>query len=216
MSLTWICQALGIPKSKGHSILTILQAYDLVEKDPKTKTYMLGAKLIPLARAVLDHLDLRAAAAPFVEELARETGTAVWFALRREESLLVVSKYEGGEHFWVMPGIGHTFSLFEGPHGKSILAFLPDEERERLLSGRSAVDTKSLRHELALIKKFGFARDLGKFAKGINAVAAPVFGPGQKIAGVLLLFGTFPDKDVDKYGRKTADTARRLSQRLGN
>jgi len=216
MSLTKICQIVGIHKSKGYSILKTLQAYDLVEKDPQAKTYMLGARLIPLARAVLDHLDFRIASGPLLEEVARETGTTAWFGLRLNELLFVVSKYEAGEHFWATPGIGHTFNLFEGAHGKAVLAFLPDEERERMLSRRKVTDTKNLRRELASIRELGFAQDLGKFATGINAVAAPVFGPGQQISGVLLLFGTFPEEKVETYGRKAADTAKRISQKLGN
>jgi len=214
INLTRICQAVGINNSKGHYILTTLQAYGLVEKDPHAKTYMLGARLIPLARAVLDHLDYRAAAGPLVEEMAKETGTTAWFGLRINESLFVLSKYEAGEHFWVTPGIGQTFSSFEGAHGKAVLAFLPDKERMLLL--QKGKDLRILPHELNSIRKLGFARDLGTFAKGINAVAAPVFGPGKRLIGILLLFGTFPEQMADTYGRKIADTAKRLSQKLGN
>jgi DNA-binding IclR family transcriptional regulator len=213
-SLTNICKNVGIHKSKGHSILTTLQRYGLVERDPEAKTYTLGARLIPLARTVLDHLDFRSAANPVVEQLAKETDMTAWFGIRMNESLFVVSKYEPGEHFWATPGIGHTFNLFEGAHGKAILAFLPDEERKAVLSARKA--TNGLMKEIASIRQLGFARDLGEFARGINAVAAPVFGPGQQVAGVLLLFGTFPEAKTEKFGRKTADAAKRISQKLGN
>jgi IclR family transcriptional regulator, acetate operon repressor len=214
MSLTKICQAVCIHKSKGYSILTTLQTYGLVERDPEAKTYTLGARLIPLARAVLDHLDFRSAATPIVEELAKDTGMTAWFGLRMNESVFVVSKYEPGEHFWATPGIGHTFNLYEGAHGKAVLAFLPDKERKAVLSARKA--SNGLTKELALINQLGFARDLGEFARGINAVAAPVFGPGQQVAGVLLLFGTFPEAKTERFGRRTADAAKRISQRLGN
>jgi DNA-binding IclR family transcriptional regulator len=214
MSLTNICKNVGIHKSKGHSILATLQRYGLVERDPEAKTYTLGARLIPLARAVLDHLDFRAAATPIVEKLAKETDMTVWFGLRMNESLFVVSKYESGGHFWATPGIGHTFNLFEGAHGKAVLAFLPEEERKAVLSARKV--SNGLMKELASVKQLGFARDLGEFARGINAVAAPVFGPGQQVAGVLLLFGTFSKDKTEKFGRRTADAAKRISQRLGN
>jgi IclR family transcriptional regulator, acetate operon repressor len=216
MSLTNICQAVGIHNSKGHYILTTLQAYGFVEKDPHAKTYMLGARLIPLARAVLDHLDYRAAAGPLVEEVAKETATTVWFAIKMNESLFVVSKYEGGGHFWATPGIGQTFNLFEGAHGKAVLAFLSDEERERILRSRKGKDKKDWRHELDSVKKVGFAKDFGEFAKGISAVAAPVFGPGKQLIGVLLLFGTFPEERGETYGRRISDTAKRLSEKLGS
>ena len=114
VSLTNICKALGLHKSKGHSILKTLQRYDIVARDPDSKAYTLGARPIPLARAVLDHLDFRSAAAPIVEELAKETGMTVWFGLAMNKSLFVVSKYEAGEHFWATPGIGQSFRLYEG------------------------------------------------------------------------------------------------------
>ena len=214
MTLTKVCQAVGIHKSKGHSILTTLQKYGLVERDSQAKTYTLGARLIPLARTVLDHLDFRAVATPFVEVLARETGTTAWFAVRRDESLVVVSKYEGGGHFWATPGIGHTFHLSEkGAHNKAVLAFLPETELKALPVNRLS---NSFRKEASSIRELGYASDLGEFAKGINAVASPVFGPGGQVVGVLLLFGTFSDDKVEKFGRKTAAIARQISQKLGH
>jgi DNA-binding IclR family transcriptional regulator len=214
MSLTNICKAVDMHKSKGHSILKTLHRYDIVARDPDSKAYTLGARLIPLARAVLDHLDFRSAAAPVVQELAKETGMTVWFGVVMNESLFVVSKYEGGEHFWATPGIGQTFRLSEGAHGKAALAFLPGPEREAILS--SVKNTRGFLHELDSARQSGFARDAGEFAKGINAVAAPVFGPGQRVLGILLLFGTFPKAKMDRLGGKTANAAKRISQKLGN
>ncbi len=214
MSLTNICKAIGLHKSKGHSILKTLQSYDIVARDPASKAYTLGARLIPLARAVLDHLDIRSAAAPVVERLAKETGMTVWFGQAMNRSLFVVSKYEAGEHFWATPGIGHTFRLYDGAHGKAALAYLPDTERDALLS--KVPDRKAVMRELDSVRQKGFARDAGEFAKGINAVAAPVFGPGRQMLGVLLLFGTFPKSQMDSLGAKTADAAGRISQKLGS
>jgi DNA-binding IclR family transcriptional regulator len=214
MSLTNICKAVGMHKSKGHSILKTLHRYDIVARDPDSKAYTLGARLIPLARAVLDHLDFRSAAAPIVEELAKGTRMTVWFGLTMNQSLYVVNKYEAGEHFWATPGIGQTFRLHEGAHGKAALAFLPSAEREAILP--NVENQKVLLRELDFVRKAGFARDAGEFAKGINAVAAPVFGPGQQVVGVLLLFGTFPKAKMDSLGSKTANAAKRISQKLGN
>lgn len=213
MNLTKICQGMGIRNSKGHYILATLQAYGFVDKDPYSKTYTLGARTIPLARTVIDHLDYRAAAAPFVEELARETSSVVWFGLRLGESLFVLNKYEGKKHFWATPGIGHTFDFFSGAHGRIMLAFMPDEERIPFLEKHE--DIKISQNDLASIRKTGYTQDFGTYVKGINAVVAPVFGSNKQLIGVLLLFGTFSAKKFDAYGRKTADAAKRLSQKLG-
>ena len=214
MSLTRICKGVGIHNSKGHYILATLQAYGFVEKDPHGKTYMLGARMIPLARTVIDHLDYRSASIPFVEELAKETRATAWFGLRMNESLFVLSKHEMENHFWATPGIGQTFDFFMGAHGKAMLAFLPDEERAPLL--KKYKDARISKDDLTAIQKAGFAKDFGALAEGINAVAAPVFGAGRKLIGVLLLFGTFSVETADSFGRKTADAAKRLSKKLGN
>lgn len=214
MSLTRICQGVGINNSKGHYILATLQAYGFVEKDPYAKTYMLGARIIPLARTVIDHLDYKAASTSIVEDLAKQTKATVWFGLRMNESLFVLNKHEGGNHFWATPGIGQTFDFFMGAHGKAMLAFLPDEERALLLRKYKGITASS--DELTLIRKTGFAKDSGAFAEGISAVAAPVFGAETRLIGVLLLFGTFSMDKADTFGRKTADAAQRLSKKLGN
>jgi DNA-binding IclR family transcriptional regulator len=91
---------------------------------------------------------------------------------------------------------------------------LLEVQRKAVLSARKA--SNGLMKELSLIKQLGFARDLGEFARGINAVAAPVFGPGQQVAGVLLLFGMLTEDKTERFGRRTADASKRISQRLGN
>jgi DNA-binding IclR family transcriptional regulator len=214
MSLTKICQALGIRNSKGHYILSTLKQYGLVNKDPDSKTYMLGPGLIPLARSVLDHLDFRSAAAPVVEELARQVNATVYFGLRMRDSFFVLNKYEAGGHFWATPGIGQTFNFYEGAHGKAALAFLSDDERELVVEHGKGM--RISQKELSLIRAQGFANDYGKFFKGINAIAAPVFGAGNQLVGVLLLFGTFDEKKANAYGPQLVRAATRLSQRLGN
>ena len=51
MTLTEICNEVGIHKSKGYSILNTLKQFGFVEKDPQTKTYSLGVGLdVSLAR----------------------------------------------------------------------------------------------------------------------------------------------------------------------
>jgi DNA-binding IclR family transcriptional regulator len=194
--------------------LSTLKQYGLVNKDPDAKTYMLGPGLIPLARSVLDHLDFRSAAAPVVEELARQVNATGDFGLRMRDSFFVLNKYEAGGHFWATPGIGQTFNFYEGAHGKAALAFLPDEERELLV--KSGKGVKIPKKELSLIRARGFANDFGKYLKGINATATPVFAAGNQFAGILLLFGTFDEKKANAYGPELVKAATRLSRRLGN
>src|SRR5665811_235914 len=93
-SLTEVCNAVGIYKSKGRAILNTLRTANLVDRNDQDKTYTLGTGLLVLSRAALDRTDLSTATAPFLEQLAVHPGTCAFLALIRDGELYVVAKRE--------------------------------------------------------------------------------------------------------------------------
>ena len=223
MRLTEICKEVGIHYSKGFSILNTLNQFGFVEKDAQSKTYSLGVGLVSLARNVLDHLDLRDFVAPYLEDLTRETRQTTLFGLIRAEQVFVIARHESGNNIGVNIKIGHRFHMTSGAHGKAIVAFMTEVDRERIFARKklyfygdsSQMNLKQLRDELARCRKLGFARDVGGLQPGINAVSAPVMGPDGRIIGCVVLMGTFPEALIETYGQKVNETAQRISGRLG-
>ncbi len=223
MRLTEICNKVDIHYSKGFSILNTLNQFGFVEKDSQSKTYSLGVGLVSLARNVLDHLDLRDFVVPYLEELTKETRQTTLFGLIRAEQVFVIARHESGNNIGVNIKIGHRFHIPSGAHGKAIVAFMTEVDRERILARKrlyfygdsSQMNLKQLRDELAQCRRLGFARDVGDMQPGINAVSAPVFGPDGKIIGCVILMGTFPEALIETYGQKVNKTVRRISSRLG-
>jgi len=224
MKLTEICQAVGIHKSKGHSILNTLKQFGFVEKDLEAKTYSLGPALIFLSRHVLDNLQYPEIVAPFLEDLAKETNGTALFGLIYGEHLLVVGKSEGNQNIGFSIRLGHRFHITLGAHGKAIIAFMPEPEREKILNKKrvyfhgfelSRLNMKRLREELTQCRQLGYAQDIGEITAGVNFVSAPVFGLQEKIIGCIILIGTFAETLIEQYGPKTADVARRVSYKLG-
>jgi DNA-binding IclR family transcriptional regulator len=224
MKLTEICKEVGIHKSKGHSILNTLKQFKFVEKDPEVKTYSLGPALIFLARHVLDNLRYPEIVAPFLEDLAKETNGTALFGLIYGEHLLVVGKREGNENIGFSIRLGHRFHMTLGAHGKAMVAFMPEPERERILTKKrvyfhgldiSRLNMKRLREELTKCRQLGYAQDVGEITAGVNFVSSPVFGLQEKIIGCIILIGTFAETLIKKYGPKTADVARKVSYKLG-
>lgn len=223
MSLTEICTQLDIYKSKGYSILNTLRQFGLVEKDPQTKTYSLGPNLIFLSRSVLDNLNYPEVVSPFLESLARETHGTSLLALISGSHVFVVAKREGNQNIGFGVRLGHRFHLTLGAHGRVIAAFLPEEERERLLGRKklyfygdpSRMDVKRLREEVLRCRRDGFARDLGEVTPGVHVLSAPVFSHRDKLIGCLILIGTFPEEAMKDYGPKVAEVAKQVSRKLG-
>lgn len=223
MKLTEICQQVGIHKSKGHSILNTLKQYGFIEKDLQTKTYSLGPGLIFLSRNVLDNLRYPEIVAPFLENLAKETNGTALFGLINGEHLFVVAKHEGNQNVW-FARLGHRFHITLGAHGKAIVAFMPEADREKILTRKrvyfhgyetTRLNMKRLREELDECRQLGYAYDVGEITPGVSFVSAPVFGVQGKIIGCIILIGTFGNSWIQKYGPKTVEVARVVSYKLG-
>jgi IclR family transcriptional regulator, KDG regulon repressor len=223
MTLTEICKKVGIHTSKAFSILNTLGQFGFVEKDPQTKTYSLGIGLVFLSRQVLDHLDYRGTIDPFLKKLARETSGIAFFGLLQGESLYVIAKQEGDQRIGLTVRLGHRFHFTYGVHGKVIAAFMPDAERQKLLSRKnlyfygdsSKLDMARLQDDLAKCRESGFAVDAGRINPGINAIGSPVFGVDGNITGVITLIGTFPEDMINEHGRTTSLIAKQVSSRFG-
>jgi DNA-binding IclR family transcriptional regulator len=223
MTLTEISKEVGIHKSKGYSILNVLEQFGFVAKDPDTKAYSLGIGLIFLSRHVLDHLDYQAIINPFLRILTEETNGTACFGLMDRQFLYITAKYEVRQNLGITMRLGHRFHFTSGAHGKAIVAFMSDDEREKVLAGeelyfygeKTNMDMNRLRAELARCRKSGYAVDPGELQSGINAVSSPVFGVKGNIVGCIILIGTFPPSLIEKHGEKTASIAKQISYKFG-
>ncbi len=223
MTLTEISKEVGIHKSKGYSILNVLEQFGFVEKNLETKVYSLGIGLIFLSRHVLDHMDYQAIITPFLRILTEETNGTACFGLLNREYLYITAKYEARQNLGITMRLGHRFHFTFGAHGKAIVAFMSDDERERALSGeklyfygeKTNLSMSRLRDDLVRCRKLGYAVDPGELQSGINAASSPVFGVDGRIVGCIILIGTFPQSLIDKYGQKTANIAKQVSYKFG-
>ncbi|MDI7261990.1 MAG: IclR family transcriptional regulator C-terminal domain-containing protein [Thermodesulfobacteriota bacterium] len=176
-----------------------------------------------MSRNVLDNLHYPDVVAPFLERLAKKTnGTAV-FGLVNSEHVLVVAKHEGNHNIGFTFRPGHRFHITLGAHGKAIVAFMPEAEKEKFLAKKklhfygdpSQLDMKRLKEDLAKCRQLGFTKDVGEVTPGVNVISAPVFGIREKIVGCIILLGTFAERLIETYGPEVADIARQISYNLG-
>ncbi len=223
MTLTEICTKVDIYKSRGYSLLSTLQKFGFVRRDGEGKRYSLGPGLIGLSRSFLDKLDYREALAPLLERLSRETRTTTIFGIIDDDRIFVVAKSQGWQDIDVTVRLGQRFPITAGAHGKAIVAFMPEEERKKILKGgklffhgtASKSDRKRLERELDQCRGDGFAVDMGELNPGINAIAAPVFGFPEKPIGSIFILGTFPESRIAEWGPKVAESAGQASSLFG-
>jgi DNA-binding IclR family transcriptional regulator len=223
MSLIEICARVGIHKSKAFTILETLQRFGLVRKNTDAKGYALGPGLISLSRKVLDDLSAPRLAEPILEDLAIKTNSTAVLGLIADKKVFVAAKHEGEGNIGVTIRTGHRLPLTYGAHGKAIVAFLSEEERESLLKEKnlyfygnpSKLDRKRLDREIARCQRDGYAEDLSEVNQGLNVVAAPVIGPSGTLIGFIEIFLLFSPEIAHQWGPLVAEAGRKVSRELG-
>jgi IclR family transcriptional regulator, KDG regulon repressor len=224
VTLTDISKRVGISMSKTFSILTALQIGGFVSKDAEGKLYSLGSDLIQIGQMALKNIDYRSVSKPFLEVLARETMCTVLFGLISGEKLFIIGREASGRDFDSSFNIGFSLDMFFRAHGKAILASLPSEEQEKLLSGENffheeeelIIDNVELRQQLTEVKKKGFALSGSRLLTPmIKVLSSAVIGRNDYPVGALLVMGLIKGVEIPKYGARLVETATRLSAALG-
>lgn len=223
MTLAEIASATGFHKSSVHKILVTLNRHGFLDRDEATKRYSLGIALVRCGQSVLSNLPINQSAKSFLKELADFSGETANLAILRGNKMVIVDITESSEDgLRVTPPIGTMDPITAKSNGKAVLAFLHEEQREKILreerltaaTGKSITKLREYRNELTLIREQGYATDSEEFREGINAVSAPVFNSSGKIIGTLSIVGPAFRMSAEKmhlYGKKCVDAAYRLS-----
>ena len=223
MSVTELCKALGIHKSKGYSILHTLMQYDFITKDPLTKKYSLGPALLSLAKNVQDNLDVRQLSEPYLRGLANETKSTVLLGIVGNDQFYISETYEVDEAFGITIRKNQSLHITHGAHGKAIAAFMDKSKQRNLLQQKELhfygkdkkIDMKLLKKELSDCQKKGFAIDYGGITPGINALSSPIFDVDNSIIAGIVLVGTFIQSKFDEYGAKVSNISKEISKKCG-
>ena len=223
LGLTSICKEIKIHKSKGYSILNALVQYDLITKDPKTKTYSLGPALMPLGQKAREKLDITAIAKEHLQTLANETKASVLLGIINNDQFYIAGKYDGNDKLSVTVRQYQSLHITHGSHGKAIFAFLNEKERRRIIDSDQlffhgdieSLDKKRLEQELDFCRRNGYAVDNGEVTPGIKAVSAPVFDHNNEVTAGIVLVGTFAEDKFETFGKMIAATGRVISRQAG-
>ncbi|WP_328848444.1 IclR family transcriptional regulator [Micromonospora zamorensis] len=192
LSLTEAADVLGVHKSTALRILQTLESARFVRRTG-AGTYVLGSGVIELSELALGSMDLRQFAAAHLRALQRQTSHTVHLAQLTGDEIIYIDKVDSPAFDAVkLPSrVGRAVSIYASAVGKTILAYLPQEERDRLLSpvvferftDTTFADPESLATELARIREQGWATDNGEHDAYVMCVAAPVRDSrGQVIA----------------------------------
>jgi DNA-binding IclR family transcriptional regulator len=193
LGVTDLAGALGVHKSTASRLAATLAGRGFLERAPGSESFRRGpelGRLGLLARGGED--DLVALARPAMQRLAAKTGETVNLAVLEGDEALNIAQAEGRHIVGVGSWVGRRTPLHCTANGKVLLAFsgaaLPSGPLEAMTPSTITSRT-TLRRELDRVRVQGFATATGELEAGLNAVAAPVLGPGSKLCAAVSVSG---------------------------
>jgi len=226
MSMTEISEKLGFYPSTTHRILDTLKHWGYVEQEPNNQRYQLGLKVIELGMAKLHQMDLAREATPYLKELVNQCNETVHLGVLEEGEVMYLAKEESSQTIRMISYVGKRAPLHCTALGKILLAYMSEEEREKILEDRelprltekTITDKRELEKELNKVKKQGFALDREENEKDVCCIAAPIRNHQGKVIAAISISSPAFRIDVNKQNNlKDAllENSKRISERLG-
>jgi DNA-binding IclR family transcriptional regulator len=229
MMLKDLGKAAGMSPAKAHRYLVSYIRAGLVEQDPYTGRYDLGAFSLELGLSSLARLDTVRLAGPILDQLCEDVNETVSLAVWGTYGPTIVRLVEPWGPITVTLRAGSVLPLTRSATGRAFAAFcnsaavkkqLDSEIRE--LAKTSGISIAAAEAQigpiLAEIKNKGIGRASGSHTPGINGFAAPVFDfTGKMVASFTALgaVGHFDDAWDSPISIALKEAAELLSTRLG-
>lgn len=226
LRLTDLSNALEMSKAQVLRIASTLEMSGYLLRDPQTKRYRLGIRLFQLGMLVQQQIDLRRIVHPYLENLVARADESARLIVPYDDGPICLDLVESSQQTRVFAQLGQPMPWNAGTSPKLILAFLPDDERERILgrdqfqryTENTTIDPDALRQELAEIRQRGYhigRRDLDKDATGISA---PLFDHDGAIVGTInfsVPVSRLSDRRIEELLQLVIEAAHEISLQLG-
>ncbi len=221
---TELGQLLSLHKSTVHRFLSTLQAFGFAEQDPGTERYKLGMKMIYLGMKVLDSLDFRKVAIPYMRELVEISRETVQLAVLDGDETLAVEREVSPEAITV--NLGLRSQAHCTAEGKVLLAALSPENAVDILekSGmpqntvNTITDLNQMLSHLEKVRQQGFAVSADEMVEGVRSIAAPVHNHAGQVIAALSILGPGSRLTLERISRLVTvlkETCTSVSMQLG-
>ena len=215
--------------SRTHRYLAGLIQTGLVEQDPNSGRYALGATIVELGLTALGRTDAVKLGGETLTLLTERTGLVSLLSTWGSHGPTIIKWEQGRLNTAVRIREGRNLPLLTTATGRVFLAFMPESDVKALLQqelarqtemlpkskARDQSDVQALRAE---VLRHGLGRMIGEENPGLVALAAPVFDHDGRIVMTMTLVSIIGTMDAEYDGapaRELKATANQLSRRLG-
>lgn len=182
LSLTEIAAAAGLGKSTAFRFAYTLEELGYLARDPETKRYRPGLKVLRLGFAALNSMGLRQIAQPYLKALSTKCGETTNMTVRDGSEVVYIARNRTRQIVGINLSVGSRLPVYCTSMGKAQLIDLSEGELCDLLGKgpypargpNTLTSLEALIAELEKVRQQGHAVNDEELAAGLRSVAAPI------------------------------------------
>lgn len=229
------CEELGIaelservrlPRPTVSRLVSTLVARGYLRRNPESRKYRLGFKVLSLTAALQAGLRLPEVAAPVLKRLRDELKETVYIDVVDGDERVCVMSFEGLQTVRTFVPVGQRSPLYAGADSRMLLACLSDEEIDAYLARAelkpyteyTITDKNRLKEEVARSREAGFTFSVAEFNPGSACVSVPLKDfTGESVAALSVSFpvSRANPQTISYYARRLFQGADEISAHLG-
>lgn len=228
LSLKELVEMTEMNRSTVYRILRVFLRWGYLERDADTGRYSISLKILELSGSMLRKMSLLNICRPFLLDLRDRTGESSFLSVLREWNIVIIDWEPSYYDALINVTVGKAVPAYTSGAGKSILAFLSEEERQSILTGhtlrryteRTITDMHTLREVLHQTAAMGYGVSWGEYDADIVVVAAPIFDIHNRVIASCAI-GALKSRvkgneQIHEYGKMVIDAASHISRKLGS
>lgn len=225
LGATEIARHIGATKSATYRILVNLETRGYVAREDATARYVLGTRLAEFGLRAGSRTNLVQITHPHLEWLSRTFGETANLGVLEGTQVLYLDIVESRYDLRMAARVGARDEVYSTALGKAMLAFLSEEEIDRILDGplqqkthRTVTNAARIRLDLKDIRASGVASEFGENETAACCLGVPLFGPDDNVIGAISLAGPegrMTATGIDRISESLRTTGQSVTKRLG-
>ncbi len=226
LSLTEISRRTSLSKTTVFRLVRTLLHLGFIKQDPESERYYLAPRVLGLGYSVLEGMELRELAFPFLKELSRKCGETVNMAVLDGTELVYVERLKTRQIVNINLHIGSRLPLYNTSMGRALIAYKPEAWLRDYISKLPPEAApyarrggKKLREILRQARAKHYAVNNEDLARGLRSIATQIWNQkGEIVAAVNIAVPSarVPLEDLEnQYAPRLLDTGREISAAMG-
>lgn len=226
LTLAELQDKLGFPKSSLFRITQTLVERDYLIKSEQPAKLILSKKFLHIGLSTLSESSLIESSLPYMRELRDNLKETILIGSIVEGEGVMLEQVLGLHPFTFMLKTGKRFMLHVSAPGKSILAFVPEPERNLIIdkmdfhkfNEKTITNKDDFKAELIKVQELGYSVDYAEELEGVHCIGAPIFNQyGYPIAALWTTgpSARLPHEKFESIGNTLKESGLKISRQFG-